>query len=157
MKHLIILCLVILPIACAPAADPVVVVNSPTEVVVDGQSYGRVADAIANNRHLAPAIQRALEAWDARRSADLATARNEAAAKEARLSNDLAARLAKLREAHSVELASGDGPKARAIAAKIEALEAVETEARKPERLARREQLLREAAEKTAEAEKIQP
>lgn len=48
----------------ASAADVVVVVSA-MEVRVNGTNYGKPADAIANNKKLAPDIQRALEVWAA--------------------------------------------------------------------------------------------
>lgn len=47
----------------ARAHAQTVEVISATEVHVDGRNYGAVADAIANNKQLAPAIQRALVAY----------------------------------------------------------------------------------------------
>lgn len=41
-----------------------VTIQSPSSVLVDGVNFGAVADAIANNRHLASDIQRALVAYD---------------------------------------------------------------------------------------------
>lgn len=42
-----------------------VIVNSPNEVLVDGDAFGAVADTIANNPQLASDIQVALQArWD---------------------------------------------------------------------------------------------
>lgn len=154
MKTILILALLLAPLS---AADPIIIVLSPTEVLVDDVPYGKVADAIANNRELAPAIQRALEKWDSDRNAAFAASLAAAQDKDSRLVNEISQRLARLREAHAAEVVTGDGPRAKALAAKIEALEALDEEARKPERKARRERLLREAAEKQAEAEKIQP
>lgn len=51
------------------AAEPVVVVKSATEVVVDGNLAGKPADTIRNRPELASAIQTALEKWDKERSA----------------------------------------------------------------------------------------
>lgn len=59
-----------------------VIVNSPTEVLVDGDRFGAVADTIVNNPQLASAIQLALAAkWSERESDFSAQLSAEATAK----------------------------------------------------------------------------
>lgn len=65
MKSILILLTMLAALAPLCAAEPVVVVQSSTVVLVDGENFGKPADVIANNRALAPAIQRALEKWNA--------------------------------------------------------------------------------------------
>ncbi len=57
---------------------PVVIINSPTDVTIDGVSSGAVGDSIANHPSLAGDIQRALAAWDAAKTAAAATAQTAA-------------------------------------------------------------------------------
>lgn len=108
MKYILTILAIFAAAAIASAADPTVKVNSATSVTVDGVDYGKPVDAIANNPALAPAIQRALEAW----AAEITTAKTEAeaalAAKSSRIASVLEAKLA-------AELATGDGPKAALI------------------------------------------
>lgn len=89
----------------ALAADPVVIIQSATSVLVNGEDYGKPADAIANNKQLAPLIQTALEAWAAKVEADKADAIAEHAALKSRISSTLQSLLTE-------ELKTGDGPRA---------------------------------------------
>ena len=50
-----------------------ITITTVAAVLVDGKNYGSVADTIANNRQLAPDVQRALVAYEAERAAALAT------------------------------------------------------------------------------------
>lgn len=105
MKHaLLILATFALFITALHAAEPVVVVASATSVLVDGTDYGKPADAIANNKQLAPAIQRALEKWAADLAAEKADADAELAALKSRSSSVLQGMLEE-------ELKTGEGPK----------------------------------------------
>lgn len=86
------------------AADPVVVVHSASRVTVDGADFGKPADAIANNKQLAPAIQRALEVWAAAEEQRLADAEAELAALKTRINSVLTGML-------EAELKTGEGPR----------------------------------------------
>jgi Skp family chaperone for outer membrane proteins len=80
MKPHLVICLLsfVLSAASASAADPVIVVNSPSSITIDGAESGKVADCIANHPQLASAIQRALEKWHASREAALAKLERDA-------------------------------------------------------------------------------
>lgn len=133
MKHLILLLLVLTShVACAN--DPVVVVRSAISVTVDGVDYGKPADAIANNKDLAPAIQTALEAWASQIEQAKAAAEAELAAKTSRINAVLASFL-------QDELKTGRGPK-------VEVLEELIAEAGKPSAQLKREALEAEILEK---------
>jgi hypothetical protein len=84
-----------------------ILVTSPRSVIVDGVNFGAVADAIANNKHLASGIQIALQKYDEEQKAAHADALKAASEK---LTTEHAETLAKL----SAEL---DAAKAEAKAA----------------------------------------
>lgn len=90
-----------------------VTIQSPSSVSVDGVNFGAVADAIANNRHLASDIQRALVAYDDEQKAAHADALKTALEK---LTTEHAEALAKL-------TAERDAAKAEAEAAHSEVAE----------------------------------
>jgi hypothetical protein len=144
MKHIIlILTAFALAITALHASDPVIVVNNVTSVTVDGTDYGKPADAIANNKQLAPAIQLALEKWAADLIADKATAEAERNALKARISTVLNTMLTE-------ELKTGDGPKA-------ELLRKLIAESQKSDADLKREALSAEIAAKQAELQKLTP
>jgi len=161
-----------MPTKPIPSSPKVVVVTSPEEVLVDGESFGAVADTISNNPHLAASIQRALQAWhDDKKSKD----------KEARAAEFLAEK-----ETHRCEKESRDAEQGARIealqstaieAARLQAifkqlstvaddkelspedqlarLTQVITEALKPERQRRRETLEAEVASKQTELDEL--
>jgi hypothetical protein len=126
----------------ATAADTVTI-TSATSVLVNGVDYGKPADAIANNKQLAPAIQLALEKWAADLTADKATAEAERNALKARISTVLNTMLTE-------ELKTGDGPKA-------ELLRKLIAESQKSDADLKREALAAEIATKQAELQKLTP
>lgn len=70
-------------------STPAITITSIASLTLDGKPAGKVADAIANNRALAPDIQRALEAWDAERTAASKAAVDAAKAEAATLKQAL--------------------------------------------------------------------
>jgi glycyl-tRNA synthetase beta subunit len=120
------------------AAD--VVVNSPADVLVDGQPAGAVADTIRNRPELTSDIQRALVKWAAGEALKLKAAEDK-----------LAAALARRKELVT---------KAKAAFAALapeaqEALKAVLVAAEQPEVDARRAALKAELAEKQKELDAL--
>lgn len=93
-----------LAITTLHAADPVVVVTSATSVTVDGVDYGKPADAVANNKAIAPLIQVALEKYAARIEAEKAEAIVDLGALKGRID-------ATLRGLLEAELKTGEGPR----------------------------------------------
>lgn len=93
MKH--ILAILLLSTSLAISAEPVVVVQSATVVLVDGVNAGKPADTIRNRPALASAIQRALEKWANDEAAKVTKAQSELAA-----ANSL---LQKLRDADTAD------------------------------------------------------
>lgn len=91
MKHILTLLALVFTAATLHAADPIVIVKSATSVTVDGVDFGKPADAIANNKKLASAIQIALEKWaaekDAAHAAALAGAASDKATAEAKVAD----------------------------------------------------------------------
>jgi hypothetical protein len=141
MKFLLaLLALFTLAITALHAAD-VVTITSATSVLVNGVDYGKPADAIANNKQLAPAIQLALEKWAADITADKATAEAERNALKARISTVLNTMLTE-------ELKTGDGPKA-------ELLRKLIAESQKSDADLKREALAAEISAKQAELQKL--
>lgn len=130
-----------LAISALHAADPVVIVQSATSVTVNGDDYGKPADAIANNKQLAPLIQTALEAWAAKLEADKADAIAEHAALKTRINTVLNGMLTE-------ELKTGDGPKA-------ELLRKLIAESQKTEKQIKLETLQAEIAAKQKEAAEL--
>lgn len=143
MKHFLSLFLILVSSFAATAADTVLVLNETT-VTVNGQNWGKPADVIANNPQLAPAVQLALEAW----AADLRQAEAEAeaalAAKTARISSVLQAKL-------TDEIKTGEGPKT-ALLRELMA-EAAKTDAQLKLEQAQAVEAAAVAARKAAEAE----
>lgn len=130
MKYIIAL----IALLALSALGQTVEVKSPTEVVIDGQPAGKVADVIANNRAIAPAVQRALEKWDADRAKVLAD--KQAAADAAKA--DATASAARVKTAVddlATEAESGFGPVAKAKLAKVQAEAAKDRKAAERERL----------------------
>lgn len=125
----------------ALAADPVVVVQSATSVLVNGEDYGKTADAIANNKQLAPLIQTALEAWAAKIEDAKADAIAEHAALKTRINTVLNGMLTE-------ELKTGDGPKA-------ELLRKLIAESQKTEKQLKLETIQAEIAAKQKEAAEL--
>ena len=115
-------------IASLHAADPVVVVHSATRVTVDNVEFGKPIDAIANNAHLAPAIQRALEQWAA--AQEVLKTRLDAEQKQ------------------NAALKLSDGPRSKLLKELI-------TEAETPERVLKRQAIEAEIAAKTKELETL--
>lgn len=108
----------LMPLRAADA--PVVEVTSPAEVRVDGKPWGAMADTIANNPALAPAIQRAAAArWQAlvQENADLQAKLAAAQAANAALVHKL--------QAAGTNAAALKAAVAEAIAPEIEAKRAV--------------------------------
>lgn len=123
------------------SADPVVIVHSATRVTVDGTDYGKPIDAIANNSKLAPAIQRALEAWAAAHEAERDAAKAALTAKSQRLQEVLKSRL-------GAEEKTGEGPRVKLLRELI-------TEAAAPEKLLKQQALEAEIAAKKKELEAL--
>lgn len=139
MKHiLIILAAFTLAIAALHAADPVVTITSATSVLVDGVNFGKPADAIANNKALAPAIQSALEKWAAEKEDAKADTEAELASLKARISTVLNSMLTE-------ELKTGEGPRTALLRKLI-------TEASKTDKQLKLEALEAEIAAKQKEA-----
>jgi|GEM_PF-4486600 len=115
MKHILLLSFSLchLPCAFCLAADPIVIVTSATSVTVDSTDYGKPADAIANNKQLAPLIQSALEKYAAKLEADKAEAIAEHGALKGRIDSTLKGLL-------EAELKTGDGPRAQLLRDLIE-------------------------------------
>lgn len=63
-KMLILFVLLLCLAPNAPAAEPQIVVVSLSEVRVDGQNWGQLADVIVNNSQLASAVQIAALKWE---------------------------------------------------------------------------------------------
>jgi len=103
MKHLITCLLFVVHAAAAQAADTVVV-HSATRVTVNGTDYGKPADAIANNKQLASAIQLALENWAANETFLRTEAESDLIELKQRISSVLQTMLAE-------ELKTGEGPR----------------------------------------------
>lgn len=141
MKILVSSFLIMVSSFAAHAADPVVIVHSATSVTVNGDDFGKPADAIANNRALAPLIQTGLEAWAAKLEADKADAIAEHAALKGRISSTLQGLL-------EAELKTGDGPKA-------ELLRKLIAESQKTEKQLKLEALNAEIAAKQKEAAEL--
>lgn len=126
----------------AQAADPVVVITNSSNVTVDGASWGKPADVIANNPALAPAVQRALEAWAADMEAAKKQSDDELAALRVRITTVLNDMLAE-------ELKSGDGPRAALLRDLI-------AQSQKSDAQVKAEALAAEIAAKQAELAKLQ-
>lgn len=141
MKSLVSSFLILVSSFAARAADPVVIVQSATSVLVNGDDYGKPADAIANNKQLAPLIQTALEAWAAKVEADKADAVAEHAALKSRISSTLQGLLTE-------ELKTGDGPRA-------ELLRKLIVESQKTDKQLKLEALQAEIAAKQREAAEL--
>lgn len=109
MKHrrLLAFLICLLPLA-SQSADPIVIVQSATRVTVDGTDYGKPADAIANNKQLAPLIQSSLEKYTAQIKAEKTESQTELADLKQRIDFVLQAKLTE-------ELKTGDGPRAQII------------------------------------------
>ncbi len=61
--------------AFASAADPVVAIDSATNVYIDGVNFGQPADVIANNPKIAPLVQTALVGFVKKTETDAAAAK----------------------------------------------------------------------------------
>ena len=105
--HLLAFVICLLPLA-SQSADPIVIVQSATRVTVDGTDYGKPADAIVNNKHLAPLIQESLEKYTAQIEADKTESQTELADLKQRIDAVLQAKLTE-------EIKNGDGPRAQVI------------------------------------------
>ena len=103
MKHLIT-CLLFVVHASACLAADTVVVHSATSVTINGADYGKPADAIANNKQLASAIQIALEKWGAQETTLRTEAESDLIELKQRIDSVLQAMLAE-------ELKTGEGPR----------------------------------------------
>lgn len=141
MKLTLILFAICSSLSALHAADPVVIVHSATRVTVDGTDYGKPADAIANNRALAPAIQRALEQWAAKITSERDDAKAALAAKTSRIQAVLTTRL-------DAEQKTGEGPRVRLLRELI-------TEAETPEKVLKRQALEAEISAKKKELDAI--
>lgn len=128
-------------IASLHAAD--VVVQSATSVTVDGVDYGKPADAIANNKALAPAIQNALEAWAAKVNQERADAIAEHDALKSRIAATLNGLLTE-------ELKTGEGPRTALLRKLI-------AEAEKSDKQLKLEALEAEIAAKQKELQTLKP
>lgn len=102
-------------LTAAIIAAPTVAITDAGTVTVDGSDYGKIADAIANNKQLAPAIQGALDAH----LASLRTAKTEAEAKAAAIISKAEAALAdaeKMKELGAEVVAAKQTEKERKVA-----------------------------------------
>lgn len=82
---------------------PEIAILSPSTLTIDGIQAGAVADAIANNRHLASDIQRALVAYDEEQKAAHADALKSALEKLTAEHADALAKLTAERDAAKAE------------------------------------------------------
>jgi hypothetical protein len=91
-------------------SNPIITVNSSSQVTVGGVNYGTVCDAIRNNPQLAPAIGAALLVWQNAQVAAVAAAQADVSTLEVQINAQLDGATAQLTE--TLKSAADDTAKA---------------------------------------------
>jgi hypothetical protein len=100
-------------------SNPIITVNSSSQVTVGGVNYGTVCDAIRNNPQLAPAIGAALLVWQNAQVAAVAAAQADVSTLEVQINAQLDGATAQLTE--TLKSAADDIASFKAVASQTPA------------------------------------